>query len=117
MALASAGDIVLFRFPQTDQAVGKLRPALLVTSLPTKYDDWLVCMVSSQIHQAVPNVDVFIDISDADFASSGLKTTSVFRTTRVAVATEQIFIGKLGSISQSRVEDVRVRIASWITGK
>lgn len=117
MALASAGDIVLFRFPQTDQAVGKLRPALLVTALPTEYDDWLVCMVSSQIHQAVPNVDVFIDTSDSDFASSGLKTTSVFRTTRVAVATEHIFIGKLGSISQSRVEDVRVRIASWITGK
>ncbi|MBL8182772.1 MAG: type II toxin-antitoxin system PemK/MazF family toxin [Blastocatellia bacterium] len=117
MALASAGDIVLFRLPQTDQTVGKLRPALLVTALPTKYDDWLVCMVSSQIHQAIPNVDILIDTFDTDFASSGLKSTSIFRTTRLAIAAEHIFVGKLGTISQSRVEDARSRIASWITGK
>lgn len=117
MALASAGDIVLFRFPQTDQTVGKLRPALLVTALPTKYDDWLVCMVSSQLHQSIPNVDIFIDVADSDFAGSGLKTTSIFRTTRLAIAEENIFVGKLGAISQSRVEDVRIRIADWITGK
>jgi len=41
------GQIVLFRFPQTDFEEGKLRPALLLGKLPGEYDDWLICMISS----------------------------------------------------------------------
>ena len=36
--------IVLFTFPQTNQTEGKMRPALVVQSLPGPHDDWLVCM-------------------------------------------------------------------------
>jgi len=39
--MKQAGQIVLFRFPQTDLEDGKLRPALLVGKLPGEYDDWL----------------------------------------------------------------------------
>ena len=35
------GQIVLFRFPQTDRTSGKLRPALVIRKLPGQYDDWL----------------------------------------------------------------------------
>jgi len=41
------GSIVLFRFPQTDQTQGKLRPALVLRKLPGPYGDWLICMVST----------------------------------------------------------------------
>ncbi len=34
-----AGQVVLFRFPQTDLAEGKLRPALLLGKLPGEYDE------------------------------------------------------------------------------
>lgn len=47
--MKQAGQIVLFRFPQTDLEEGKLRPALLLGKLPGEYDDWLICMISSQI--------------------------------------------------------------------
>jgi mRNA interferase MazF len=43
------GRIVLFRFSETKVAVGKLRPALVVRKLPNSYDDWLICMISSQV--------------------------------------------------------------------
>lgn len=36
-----AGQVVLFRFPQTDLEEGKLRPALLLGKLPGEHDDWL----------------------------------------------------------------------------
>jgi mRNA interferase MazF len=39
--MKQAGQIVLFRFPQTDLVEGKLRPALLLGKLPGEYDDWL----------------------------------------------------------------------------
>jgi len=46
--MISEGDIILFRFPRTDLASGKLRPALLLKKIPHKYSDWLVCMISTQ---------------------------------------------------------------------
>jgi mRNA interferase MazF len=33
------GQIVLFKFPQTDQKIGKLRPALVLRRLPGQFDD------------------------------------------------------------------------------
>ncbi len=46
--MKQAGQIAIFRFPQTDLEEGKLRPALLLGKLPGEYDDWLICMISSQ---------------------------------------------------------------------
>ena len=47
--MISEGQIVLFKFPQTDQEEGKLRPSLVLRKLPGKFNDWLICMVSSKI--------------------------------------------------------------------
>ena len=49
--MIAEGQIFLFKFPQTDQQEGKLRPALVLRELPGKYNDWLICMISSQLHQ------------------------------------------------------------------
>jgi mRNA interferase MazF len=38
MAIKS-GQIVIFRFPQTDLIVGKMRPALLIANLPSNQND------------------------------------------------------------------------------
>ena len=40
--MPTPGEIVLFNFPQTNLAFGKLRPALLLGKLPGPYDDWLL---------------------------------------------------------------------------
>jgi mRNA interferase MazF len=45
--MKEAGQVVVFRFPQTDLEEVKLRPALLIGKLPGNYDDWLICMISS----------------------------------------------------------------------
>ena len=44
--MIAEGQVVLFRFPQTDQTIGKLRPALVIRQLPSFYHDWLICMIS-----------------------------------------------------------------------
>ena len=61
------GQITLFRFPQTDLTVGKLRPALVLRKLPGPYDDWLICMISSQLSQKIPEFDVVVYENDPDF--------------------------------------------------
>ena len=47
--MISAGDILAFRFPQSDLIEGKLRPALAIKKIEGNFDDWLVCSVWPKI--------------------------------------------------------------------
>ena len=113
--MKQAGQIVIFRFPQTDMAEGKLRPALLLAKLPGEYDDWLICMVSSQIQHDVKEFDEVVREMDADFAGSGLKATSVIRLGRLAVVDGSILLGAIGHISPDRLKRIKSRLAAWLS--
>ena len=65
--MKEAGQVVVFRFPQTDLEEGKLRPALLLGKLPGNYDDWLIYMISSQTRQAIEGFDEIVEENDKDF--------------------------------------------------
>ena len=67
------GQTVLFRFPKTDQTEGKLRPVLILHQLPGQYNDWLICMISSQLDQKNIEFGEIISPNDTDFKQSGLK--------------------------------------------
>lgn len=110
-----AGQVVLFRFPQTDFETGKLRPALLLAKLPGEYDDWLICMISSQTHQCVVGFDELVQETDEDFVQSGLKVASVIRVGRLAVVSGEILLGAIGEISPERLNRVKQRLVSWLS--
>ena len=97
--MKQAGQICLFRFPRTDLERGKSRPALLVTRLPSPFDDWLVCMIWSQISQAIEAFDEILDQDETDFMQTGLKTDHVIRIARLTVVTDGILLGAIGEIS------------------
>ena len=105
---------MLFRFPRADLAEGKLRPALLLGKLPGEYDDWLICMVSSQVHHILPGFDEIVYEDDTDFASSGLKVTSVIRIARLAVVEAGILVGATGQISFERLQRIKSHLAEWL---
>lgn len=109
-----AGQIVVFNFPQTDFLRSKPRPALLLRELPGEYDDWLLCMISSQLHQYLPGLDDIIRVDDEDYAQSGLKAESVFRTSRLAVVADSILEGTIGGISAERLSRIKDNLSNWI---
>lgn len=109
------GQIVLFRFPQTDLAGGKLRPALLLGKLPGEFDDWLICMVSSQMRHRVPDFDEVVTERDPDFALSGLKVASVIRVGRLAVIDGGMLVGAVGGIAPERLQKIRQKLADWFS--
>lgn len=113
--MKKAGQVVVFRFPQTDLEEGKLRPALLLGKLPGEYDDWLICMVSSQTHQAIEGFDEIIKEGDKDFESSGLKVTSVIRVGRLAVVDGEILLGAIGEVSSERLKRVKKHLSDWFS--
>lgn len=108
------GQVVLTPFPHTDLSGAKLRPVLMLRQASERFDDWLVCMVSSQIQQAEPEFDELITPSDADFANTGLKAASVFRLFRLAVLDGEFLTGAIGAIDDTRLTRIRRRLADWI---
>lgn len=94
------GDVILTPLPQADGAT-KNRPALLLRELPP-FGDCLVCGISTQLHQAVPEFDEIISKDDADFADSGLLSSSVIRLGFLAVLTSQRIVGAIGHLAPDR---------------
>jgi mRNA interferase MazF len=108
------GQVVLFRFPQTDQQTGKLRPALIVRRLPGRYEDWLICMISSQLSQEIPGFDEIIISDDLDFKDSGLKMSSLVRIGRLAVVNPDILLGEIGRLNDARLSRIKEKLSKWI---
>ena len=108
------GHIALMPFPYSNLQHSKKRPVLLLRQIEYRQDDWLVCMVSSQVHRAHPRLDWVLSPGDAEFAASGLKVASVFRLSRLAVLEGSLLLGQLGALSDNRLHDLRQRLATWL---
>lgn len=94
----------------------KPRPAILLRRLPP-FGDWLVCGVSTQIHQEVTGFDDIIEPSHPDFRSSGLKAASLIRLGFLTVLPAGQFIGVLGSISDERHARLLQRLSAFLSTK
>jgi mRNA interferase MazF len=114
--MRKAGQVAIVRFPTVALTAGKPRPVLLVAPLPGPYDDWLVCMISTQLQQAVEGFDEVVDTAHGDFQSSGLKVASVIRIARLAVVPADLLVGAIGEISSERLQRIHQTLAEWIRG-
>ena len=76
-------DVVLTPVPQENGAI-KNRPAIILREM-SPYKDLLVCGISTQLHQRVPDFDEIISPSDTDFVASGLRAESLIRLGFLAV--------------------------------
>ena len=87
------GNIVLTPIPQSNQEI-KNRPALILRIMP-RYQDFLVCGISSQLKQYVRDFDEIILGDDDDFESSGLVKVSVIRLGFLTVIPSRQIIGSI----------------------
>jgi mRNA interferase MazF len=108
------GEIVLLRLPQVDMGPGKLRPVLVLSELPGRFGDILVCGISSQLHQEIPSWDERVTPTDTDFATSGLKAASVIRLNWLAAVSPRASVGSLGSIAPERLTRLCQRLAAHL---
>ncbi len=113
--MKQSGQIILFRFPQTDMTQGKPRPALIISESLGAYDDWLICMISTQLRHYIQGFDEIIHTDDSDFSTSGLRMPSVIRIGRLAIVDGAMMLGAIGEINPNRVRRIQENLASWIT--
>ncbi len=112
--MIAEGQIALFRFPQTDLQPGKFRPALIIRKLPGRYNDWLICMISSQLDLGISDFDEIMTPKDPDFSGSGLKLSSLIRISRLAVVNSDILIGNIGQVDNLRLTRIKKKLSQWI---
>ncbi|MEC4806282.1 MAG: type II toxin-antitoxin system PemK/MazF family toxin [Jaaginema sp. PMC 1079.18] len=105
-------DIVLTPIPQADGII-KNRPVLLLRELPL-YRDFLVCGISTQIHQEVVGFDNIISSTDPDFATSGLRSQSLIRLVFLAVIPRRKIIGSIGNISAERHQHLLKTLSDYL---
>jgi mRNA interferase MazF len=109
------GDIVLALLSQTD-GQAKPRPAVVLRRMP-RFGDLLVCGVSTQLRQAVPDFDEIIDPSHPDFKISGLKATSLIRLGFLAVLPGSTFLGTIGCVSAERHKRLLSKLCEYLDPK
>jgi len=108
------GQIVLVPFPYIESDEIKLRPAVLLKQLPNTYEDWLLCMITTKLHQEIKDLDIIIDDEDVDFKASGLKQKSLIRVSRLAIVNKDQIPGILGNISVERLGNIKTKLINWI---
>jgi mRNA interferase MazF len=105
-------DVVLTPVPQANGAI-KNRPAIILWEMPP-YKDLLVCGISTQLHQQVPDFDEIISPPDPDFVASGLRTESLIRLGFLAVLPRRQIIGSIGSISLERHQRLLKTLSDYL---
>jgi mRNA interferase MazF len=107
------GDVILTSVPQADGVI-KNRPAIFLREMPP-YGDVLVCGVSTRLHQEVKGFDELIHLSDSDFPTSGLRSTSLIRLGFLASLPRSTIIGSIGAISSDRHVRLLNKLAHYLT--
>jgi len=101
MVTPSTGSVVLLRFPFSDLSQSKLRPAVVLASADR--DDWILCQLTSK-----PYGDGrAIQITDADFATGGLRLVSYARPAKLFTAHRGLFVAEPGRLRPEALAKVR----------
>ncbi len=97
------GDIVLVPFPFTDLSQTKLRPAIVLWA-DSIGNDVTLCFISSQRIDTLSVGEFLLDAVDPDFASTGLKTSSKVRVTRIVTVERKLIVRRLGKLGINQIQ-------------
>ncbi|MBN8703545.1 MAG: type II toxin-antitoxin system PemK/MazF family toxin [Bacteroidetes bacterium] len=86
------GDIVLVKFPFTDLAGAKLRPALILSSTDA---DAILIFITTQL-QWKERFDIVLKCTP----KNGLKKESLLRVNKIATVDKKLIVGKIGSAEE-----------------
>jgi len=96
------GDIVLVPFPFTDLSTTKNRPALVLVS---ENEDVTLAFITTRIHW-MKDWDLHLEPTE----QNGLKKRSIVRLSKITTLEKQLVLGRLGSISKSKQEQLHVNL-------
>ncbi len=96
------GDIVPVSFPFTDLSGSRLRPSVVIVDNPL---DVTVCFITSQLRLREPT-DKLLSPS----STSGLRTISLVRTSKIATLDKSLLKGLLGKLTTVELSELDVKL-------
>lgn len=108
------GDVVLISLPQIAGGPPKLRPALVLSLLPSPFQNVLLCGISTQTHALVPDWDELVRTSDPDYSASGLHRESAIRLSYLYAADTAEISGTIGQVAAERLERLLRRLSDHL---
>ena len=99
------GDVVLVEFPFTDLSQTKLRPAIVLAA-NLLLNEITVCFISSQKIDSLNSEEFALNVTDPEFAQTGLKVSSKVRVTRITTVTKQTITRRLGRLGTQSLEQL-----------
>ena len=106
------GSICLIPLPQTD-GKHKIRSVLLLKKFHP-FNDYLVCGISTQIHQIVKGFDELLTIGSSEFSITGLRETSFIRLGYLSMVEAKSITGVIGHIPGSSRQSLLLRLANYL---
>lgn len=98
------GDIVVIPFPFSDLSTVKRRPCLVLAALMGA--DLILCQITSR-KETVP---YSIPLDDTDIVNGQLNVKSLIRPNRIFTADKNIIIRKVGTLNQTKLDEVRNKL-------
>ena len=99
MKKVKIGDVVLLKFPFTDNTVIKRRPALILKNCED--GDVIVCRITSKIHRS--KYDVYL----SNWSNCGLKLPSVVRIHKIATLEMDMIEVVMGQIDDATLSEIK----------
>lgn len=100
------GDVVLVFFPNSDLRTAKTRPVVVVqaTNLGTGLAQYVVAMISSNVHRAGHSNRVLIQQATPEGQRAGLLTDSVIVTDNLATVTARAITRRIGDLDMTAID-------------
>ena len=104
MAPYERGEVVLVPFPFTDLSGRKRRPALVVSSERFRDEDLILCAITSQIPQDVPQVEVLLEAGD--MVEKQLPKRSMIKPGKLFTIHRSLITSSYGGVKQHKLLEV-----------
>ena len=104
------GRVVLVPFPFDDLSSSKVRPAVCLTDPIGAHRHVVLAFISSQLPTLLLSTDVLLTSDQPDFATTGLRVSSVLRLHRLMTVTTAIIQRDLGQLSPRLQAEVSQRL-------
>ena len=104
------GDIVLVPFPYSDLENVKVRPAVVVTITKDKYNDIVVCAISSVIPNQISDNEMTIKHNSLN----KLRVDSILKVDRIVTLKQKDKIANLGKLSSAELKTFKTKFSSLV---
>ena len=110
MEVFKRGDVVSAHFIFTDTSQTKLRPAVIIAVLA--YNDFLLCPIT---RRSRPGDPYQIEVKKDGLVDGSLAEDSFIRPNLLMCVHRSLFVRKIGSLPQDKLDEVIQKIVSIIT--